>query len=290
MSGLAFARPRTLNEAIRLLSSSERSYPLSGGTDLAVAMRHGRIEPEVLVDIKVIPELAPSIENSNGEFIISANTVMTDLEHHAGVRRSFPGLVEAARVVGSVQIRNRATLAGNLGNASPAADTPPMLMALQASVSTRGPSGSRNLSVEQFLVGYRATALEPGELITAIHIPQPPERSSSAFLKLGVRRAMEISVVCVGASLSLDAGGAITGAGLGLGSVAPQTIRPVEAERSLIGHVPSEALFAAAGELAGEVCRPIDDLRASREYRKAMVPVLVRRALEAAHQRALGTK
>ncbi|MPZ52234.1 MAG: xanthine dehydrogenase family protein subunit M [Acidimicrobiia bacterium] len=283
-----YRRPTTLTEAIQLLADSKSSFPLSGGTDLAVAMRHGNLDPEVIVDIKGIPEFASSIERHDGRLVISANTVMTDLEHHEGIRRSLPGLVEAARVVGSVQIRNRATLAGNLCNASPAADTPPVLMALQAGVQIRGPAGSRALSIDDFLVGYRTTALEPGELIEAIHIPEPTERSSSAFLKLGVRRAMGISLVCVGASISLDADGTIARAGLGLGSVAPHTIRPVEAERMIVGNLPSEDLFASAGELAGEGSSPIDDLRASGGYRKAMVPVLVRRALTTAYQRALG--
>lgn len=272
-----------------MLASTTDSYPLSGGTDLAVAMRHGNLDPGVIVDIKAVPELASSIEYQDGRYVIAANTVMTDLEHDESIRRSLPGLVEAARVVGSVQIRNRATLAGNLCNASPAADTPPVLMALGADLQIRGPVGSRTLSIEDFLVGYRATALEPGELIEAIRIPAPTGRSSSAFIKLGVRRAMEISVVCVGASVSLDADGTIARAGLGLGSVAPHTIRAGEAEGLMAGETPSDDLFVAAGELAGEECRPIDDLRASSEYRKAMVPVLVRRALSTAHQRALGT-
>jgi CO/xanthine dehydrogenase FAD-binding subunit len=289
MNGPVYRRPTSLTEAVELLASTKDSYPLSGGTDLAVAIRHGNLEPGVIVDIKVIPELAPSIKHQNGQFVISANTVMTDLEDDASVRRSLPGLVEAARVVGSVQIRNRATLAGNLCNASPAADTPPVLMALGADLQIRGPVGSRTLSIDDFLVGYRTTALEPGELIEAIRIPAPTERSSSAFIKLGVRRAMEISVVCVGASISLDTDGTIARAGLGLGSVAPHTIRAVEAERLIAGATPSDDLFASAGELAREECRPIDDLRASSEYRKAMVPVLVRRALNTAYQRALGT-
>lgn len=286
MSGPTYRRPTTVTEAIQLLADSDDAYPLSGGTDLAVAMRHGNLDPGVIVDIKSIPELAPSIDCRDGAFVISANTVMTDLENHHRVRSELPGLVEAARVVGSVQIRNRATLAGNLCNASPAADTPPVLMALHATLLTRGPFGPRTLSMDDFLVGYRTTALEPGELIEAIYIPEQTGRSRSAFLKLGVRRAMEISVVCVGASLSLGADGTIARAGLGLGSVGPTTLRPVEAEERLVGHVPTEELFASAGDLAGEECSPIDDLRASGEYRKAMVPVLVRRALGSAYQRA----
>lgn len=285
MSGPSYERPASLSEAISLLSGSDGSYALSGGTDLAVAMRHGGTRPDLIVDIKAIAELKSSIEVSDGNFTIAANTVMTDLENDEIVRSRLPGLVEAAEVVGSVQIRNRATLSGNLCNASPAADTPPVLMALRAELLSQGPSGSRTISMDDFFVEYRTTALEPGELVTAIRIPAPPEKSSSSFLKLGVRRAMEISVVCVGASIEIGESGEITSAGIGLGSVAPTTFRPAEAEAVLVGQAPTQELFARAGEAAGDQCSPIDDLRASAEYRKAMVPVLVRRALGIAYER-----
>lgn len=285
MSGPSYERPASLSEAISLLSGSDGSYALSGGTDLAVAMRHGGTRPDLIVDIKAIAELRSSIEVSDGNFTIAANTVMTDLENDEMVRSRLPGLVEAAEVVGSVQIRNRATLAGNLCNASPAADTPPVLIALGTELLTQGPLGSRTISMDDFFVDYRTTALEPGELITAIRIPVPPERSSSSFLKLGVRRAMEISVVCVGASIEIGESGEIAAAGIGLGSVAATTFRPAEAEAMLVGQAPTQELFARAGEAAGDQCSPIDDLRASAEYRKAMVPVLVRRALSIAFER-----
>lgn len=286
MSGLTYTRPLTIQEAITALIGSDGALPLSGGTDLAVGMRHGSSTPEVLVDLKAIPELASSIELEDGVFEIAANTVMTDLENDARVRTELPGLVEAAEVVGSVQIRNRATLAGNLCNASPAADTPPVLIALGASVAVQGPAGARMIPVDEFFTGYRATALTSGELITAVHVAQPPPGSGSAFLKLGVRRAMEISIVCVGASLHIGPDGVIVSAGLGLGSVAPQTIRPEQAVQTLIGERPSEDLFAAAGAEAAQACSPIDDLRASGEYRRAMVSVLVRRALTRSFERA----
>ncbi len=280
-----YERPESVEEATRLLLELEGSYLLSGGTDLAVAMRHGKAQPSVVVDLKGIPELASSITRLNGGFRIAANTVMTDLERDEDVRQELPGLVEAAEVVGSVQIRNRATLAGNLCNASPAADTPPVLMALGASLELQGRGGQRSLSIDDFFLGYRQTSLEPGELITAITIPGR-ESAGSAFLKLGVRRAMEISIVCVGVMVELDETGRISSAGIGLGSVAPTTVRAKNGESVLIGSEPSTELFAEAGRLAASDCRPIDDLRASGEYRHAMVPVLVRRALATAWERA----
>lgn len=285
MTVQTYERPESLEEATRLLAEQDGSHALSGGTDLAVAMRHGKAEPRVVVDLKGIPELASSITRLDGGFRIGANTVMTDLERNEDVRLELPGLVEAAEVVGSVQIRNRATLAGNLCNASPAADTPPVLLALGASLELQGRGGQRSLSIDDFFVGYRQTSLEPGELITAITVPGR-ERSSSAFLKLGVRRAMEISIVCVGAMVELDEAGRVSSAGIGIGSVAPTTVRAKKGEAVLIGSEPSTDLFAEAGRLAASECSPIDDLRASGEYRHAMVPVLVRRALATAYQRA----
>lgn len=268
------------------LLAGENARPYAGGTDLMVAMRHGKVAPGLVVDLKGIPELAPRIERRDGFVEISANTVMTDIERDLHVQTTFPGLVEAAQVVGSVQIRNRATLAGNLVNASPAADTPPVLIALRAEVSIAGPEGTRVMPVDELLVDYRTTALERGELITAIRIPEAHGPSGSAFIKLGVRRAMEISIVCVGASMTLGSDGEITSAGIGLGSVAPRTLRASHAEAILVGATPSEEVISEAASAAGEQSTPIDDLRASGAYRKAMVPVLVRRALDKAWRRA----
>jgi len=288
VSAPAYERPSRLADAIELMTRQE-ARALSGGTDLAVAMRHGKTGPGLIVDLKGIAELAPRIERRDGFVEISANTVMTDIERHPHLQAVFPALVEAAEVVGSVQIRNRATIAGNLANASPAADTPPALLAFDAEVAIAGGNGPRLVPVDEFLVGYRATALAPSELITAVRLPDPEGTAGSAFLKLGVRKAMEISIVCVAASLSLAADGSITSAGIGLGSVAPRAIRPRSAEALLVGSHPSTELFANAGFAAGNESSPIDDLRAGADYRRAMVPILVRRALEKALQRALNS-
>jgi carbon-monoxide dehydrogenase medium subunit len=289
MRSFDYERPTSLEEAFRLLDErGEQAHLLAGGTDLAVGIRYGTIRPGVVIDLKQIHELSPAIRLTDEGFTIGANTVMTDLEEDDRIREGFPGLVEAAEVVGSVQIRNRATLVGNLCNASPAADTPPVLMALDASVRIAGRSGSRRMSIDEFLVGYRQTALQRGEVVTALQIPEAGSRSGTAFLKLGVRRAMEISIVCVGARIDLAEDGTIESAGIGVGSVAPQTVRPTRAEEMLVGERPDPTLLAAAGSSAVEACSPIDDLRGSAEYRRAMIPVLVRRALSAALGRARG--
>jgi CO/xanthine dehydrogenase FAD-binding subunit len=287
MTPFEYLRPATLNEAIGLLQERAAGVRLlAGGTDLAVGIRHGQVAPQALIDVKGIPELRSLIEERDGSFTIGANTVMTDLEEDERIARHFPALIEAAEVVGSVQIRNRATLSGNLCNASPAADTPPVLLALGASVVIQGPAGERVMPVDRFLVGYRKTALAAGELVTAIRIPVPDRPAGSKFLKLGRRRALEISIVCVGAAVELDPGGTIARAGIGLGSVAPYTVRASRAEEILTGARPEPEVLAAAGEAALEACSPIDDLRGSGDYRRAMVPVLVRRAVAAAVARA----
>lgn len=257
MTSVVYERPTRLERAIELLGN-EDARALSGGTDLMVAMRHGKTSPGIVVDLKHIPELAPRIEVREGYLEIAANTVMTDLERDPHVREVYPGLVEAARVVGSVQIRNRATLAGNLVNASPAADTPPVLIALNAELDVAGPSGSRSMSVDDFFVDYRTTALRRGELITSVRLPEPEGASGSSFIKLGVRRAMEISIVCAAASLTLDAHDGIVSAGIGLGSVAPTAMRSRSAEEALVYKQGTPDTLAEAASLAGGEARPID--------------------------------
>jgi CO/xanthine dehydrogenase FAD-binding subunit len=284
--GFDYARPTNLADAIALLEDrGQKADPLAGGTDLGVALRHGTTRPDLVVDLKGVAELAPAIEWKDGMLVINANTPMIDIEHDETIGRRMAGLVESAGVVGSVQIRNRATLAGNLCNASPAADTPPMLMALNASVVVVGPRGERRIAIDEFLTGYRQTVLRPGDVVAALDIPEPGPRAGTAFLKLGVRRAMEISIVCAGARLELGEDGDIAAVGIGLGSVAPTTIRPIRSEGVLLGSRPTPAIFAEAGERALAACSPIDDLRATAEYRRGMVPVLVRRALEMALDR-----
>lgn len=287
--GFDYVRPGGLADAVSILAEEGRiARPLAGGTDLLVALRHGLAHADVVVDLKRVVELAGGIEDSEGTLLINANTPMTDIERDETVRTRIPGLVESARVVGSVQIRNRATLAGNVCNASPAADTPPMLVALGATLLVAGPDGERRVGIDDFWTGYRETVLRKGDVIRAVEIPLPGVREGTAFLKLGVRRAMEISIVCVGARVALDDDGAISGVGIGLGSVAPTTVRAAASEQLLLGEKPAPGLLAQAGAAAIEAGSPIDDLRASADYRRAMIPVMVERALGLALQRAGG--
>jgi aerobic carbon-monoxide dehydrogenase medium subunit len=288
--GFDYVRPRDLADAVSALAEEGRNArALAGGTDLMVALRHGLAHADVVVDLKRVVELAPGIEESEGSLLINANTPMTDIERDETVRSRIPGLVESAQVVGSVQIRNRATLAGNVCNASPAADTPPMLVALGASLLLTGPDGERRVGIDDFWTGYRETVLRKGDVVRAIEVPLPGPREGTAFLKLGVRRAMEISIVCVGARVALGHDGVISGVGIGLGSVAPATVRAASSEQLLLGEKPTPVLLAEAAAGAVGACTPIDDLRASADYRRAMIPVMVERALAVALRRAGGS-
>ena len=200
---------------------------------------------------------------------------------------SLRALIEGAEVIGGHQVRNVATVGGNLVNASPAADLTPCLLALDASVTLLSLAGERDLPVERFLVGPNATARRPDELLTRVRVPRPPPQSATAFLKAGRRKAMEISVVCVAVRLTLDANRErCLEARIALGAVAPTTVRAHAAERVLEGQPATAEAFRRAAEAAREACAPIDDVRASSQFRRHLVGVLVRRALERGAERA----
>lgn len=283
-----FRTPATIADALALKADLGTAAAfLAGGTDLGVQLRRRLREPTHLISLGEIPELA-AVERRDGDLVVGAAVTHRTVEESPLLSERFDALREACRTVGSVQTRNIATLGGNLCNASPAADTPPALLALGASVVLVGPAGERTVALDEFFTGYRTTALGPDELLTAICIPLPGGATGSAFLKAGRRRAMEISIVCAAVRLDLAPNGTIAGAGIGLGSVAPTTVRAAAAEEVLRGAPPEPAVFAAAAEAAAAACDPIDDVRASAGYRRAMVPVMVGRALAIAADRAGG--
>jgi carbon-monoxide dehydrogenase medium subunit len=288
MSVEGFHTPATVAEALHLkVDLGDGAVFLAGGTDLGVQLRRRLLEPAHLIGLGEIPELA-AVERRDGELIVGAAVTHRTVEESPLFSGGLEALREACRTVGSVQTRSVGTLGGNLCNASPAADTTPVLLALGAAVVLAGPTGERTLALDEFPTGYRATALHSDELLTAIRIPLPGPAAGSAFLKAGRRRAMEISIVCTGVRLDLAPDGSIAGAGIGLGSVAPTTVRAAAAEQVLRGSPPEPAVFAAAAEAAAAACDPIDDVRAGAAYRRAMVPVMVSRALAIAAARAGG--
>jgi carbon-monoxide dehydrogenase medium subunit len=264
-----YARPASLAEAIALLEhEGSDARVLAGGTDLIIRLRDGTYSPAVVVDVKRIPELGFGITEVGGAVRISAGTVMTDIAEDRLIQGTFPALVDAARVVGSVQIRNRATLAGNICNASPAADTAPALLVYGAIVVAFGPDGERRVALDDFFVRSGVTALGPAELVTAIELPLPVGRLGAAFARRTRRRGHDLASVTV--ALTIAESGQIR---LAFGSLGPRPLL-------LAGRVGEEEGLVARA-LAAAHPSPAS-MRAGPEYRVAMLGVLARRSLASA--------
>jgi carbon-monoxide dehydrogenase medium subunit len=270
----SYERPTDIGSAVGLLGEyGVDARVLAGGTDLIIRLRDRSLQPEVVVDVKRIPDFAPSITQRNGVLRISAGTTMTDVLADPFVARHFPALAEAASIIGSIQIRNRATLVGNQCNASPAADTAPTLLIYGAVLVIAGSAGERRVALDDFFISSGLTTLQPGELVTAIEIPIPIERAGSSFVRRTRRRGHDLASVTLAVSVT-DSGATR----MAFGSVGP---RPLLFETAH-GEPPFEEWFAAA--------RPSPtSMRASPDYRQAMLRVLATRALaKASANRELG--
>lgn len=251
---------------------------LAGGTDLIVQLRRGRVAPRHVLSLHRVAGL-DRIE-VDGAVRLGALVTHRSIERCPHFQGRLRALVEGAEVVGGHQIRNVATVGGNIVNASPAADVVPVLLALEATVTCLGPDGERTLLLDGFLTGPGQTERRPGELLTSIRFDRLPPRSATAFLKAGRRKAMEISVVCVAVRLTLDAAHErCQEARIALGAVAPTTMRARAAERALEEQPLTDEVLRRAGRLAAGECAPIDDVRASARYRRLLVETLVPRAL-----------
>ena len=282
MHTFAYARPATLAEAMALLEThGPDARVLAGGTDLVIRLRDGSLRPTVVVDVKRIPELRPSIREEEGRLVNSATTVMTDIAADERVRRHFVALAEAAAVVGSVQIRNRATLAGNVCNASPAADTAPSLLVYGAEVVAVGPQGARRIPMEDFFVRSGQTTLRRGELVSAIELPVPARRIGAAHVRRTRRRGHDL------ASVTLCCG--VDGSGitrLAYGSVGPRPVLVVDESGVLADpEAPADAKAAVLERMFADASPSPRSMRASPAYRLAMLRVLGRRALATAIER-----
>lgn len=286
MPSLSFTAPTTVDEAVRALASTQGlARPLSGGTDLLVQMRSGRIRPEVIVDLKRIPELIGICEESD-RFVVGAATPGTMVYENEALTRAWPGIVEGLDLIGSEQIQGRASLAGNLCNASPAADSVPALITARATAVIAGPGGRREAPVEAIVTGPGRTSLEKSEFIVEFHIPKPKPRQADAYLRFIPRTEMDIAVVGCAVNVTLDAAGLCTDARVVLGAVAPTQIVCDEAAKALIGHRLDEPTLAALDAAAGRACNPITDKRGTIEYRIKVAGVLARRAAAIAFERA----
>jgi len=285
---MRFEAPTTVNAAVKLLAGKAGiARVLAGGTDLLVQMRTDRVAPDLIVDVKRIPGLC-TVTAKSGAFRIGAAVASAELGEHKALRKAWPGVVEAANLIGSHQIQSRATLAGNLCNASPAADSVPALVAAGASAVIAGPRGRRTVPVEAVGTGPGKTSLKRGEMVEAILLPKRPPRSGDAYLRFIPRSEMDIAVVGVGVSLTLDAKGVCTAARVALGAVAERVILVPEAARALIGGMVDAKALERVAAAASAACRPIDDKRGTKEFRIQVAGVLARRAAETALKRARG--
>jgi CO/xanthine dehydrogenase FAD-binding subunit len=286
MPSLNYASPTTVNEAVSLLAgASGLAKVLSGGTDLLVQLRSGRVRPELIVDTKRLPGII-GIREESGGFVIGAATPGAVLEAHEGLRRAYPGVVEAMDLIGSQQIQGRASLAGNLCNASPAADSVPAMIAAGAVAVVVGPDGRREVPVEQIPTGPGRTSLAKGELILEFRLAPRPARASDAYLRFIPRTEMDIAVVGCGVSVTLDAQGVCTEARVSLGAVAPVPLLVPAAAEALVGSRLDDAALARLDAAAQAACRPITDKRGTIEYRTKVAGVLARRTAAIAFQRA----
>ncbi len=282
MQPFTYARPATLAEAVALLAErGPDARVLAGGTDLIIRLRDGSMTPSLVVDVKRVAELAPGIHEDAGVLVIGATTVMSDIAAHPGVRRHAMALAEAAAVVGSVQIRNRATLAGNLCNASPAADTAPALLVHGAAVVVAGPDGTRRIPVDDLFIRSGVTTLGPGELVTAVELPLPADRVASAHQRRTRRRGHDLASVTL--ACGVNRGGVTR---VAYGSVGPRPLVKVDTTGVLGDPTASDEAKAAVFEsIFADASPSARSMRASPDYRLAMLRVLGRRALRTAIER-----
>ena len=283
---MRYEAPESVEGAVALLASATgEARVLAGGTDLLVQMRADVMDPELIVDIKKIAETR-AITEEKGGWRIGAAVTGAELKEHARLKMAWPGVVEAANLIGSTQVQGRATLGGNLCNGSPAADSVPALIAAGAMATLAGPKGKRDLPVEDVMLGPRKLALTKGEIVVSFLLPPRPPRSSDAYLRFIPRTEMDIAVVGAGVSLTLDAGGAITAARVSLGAVAARVLLVPEAAQAIIGSRLDKAAQDRLEAAARAACRPIDDKRGTTEFRIDVAAVLTRRAALIALDRA----
>lgn len=285
MHPFSYQRPSTLDEAVALLEElGPQAQIIAGGTDLVIGLRDYALQPDVVVDLKRIPELAPAIRISGGRLVISAGTVMGEIESHPVVLERFRPLAESAAVVGSVQIRNRATLAGNICNASPAADTAPPLLVYGADVVVMGSGGERRIPIDDFFVRSGQTTMRRGELVTAIELPFPARATGGAYTRLTRRRGTDLASITL--ATTVDADRVVR---LAYGSVGPRPLLFTDASGTLADpDAPQSERAKLLEEMLSPASPSATSVRASPEYRVAMLRVLATRALETAARRLFG--
>tara|TARA_B100000674_G_scaffold315989_2_gene262886 strand:+ start:1727 stop:2635 length:909 start_codon:yes stop_codon:yes gene_type:complete len=285
-----YCAPKTLRETVSLLAENDGdSRILAGGTDLIVQLRSKRFETERVIDIKNVPELNELSFGKRKGLVIGAGVPCWRIYNDAEVVDRYPGLIDSASIIGGIQIQGRATLGGNLCNASPSADTTPSLIAHSAMCHIVGPEGKRSMPVEDFCLAPGKNALNQGELLVSLQIPVNKKNQGGHYQRFIPRNEMDIAVVGVGSWVELaNRGTEFKKARIALASVGPTPIFASAASEALVGQTVSDEAIAAAGEAAQSVARPISDMRGPAEFRTHLVGVLVRRTIEGAIARAKG--
>jgi CO/xanthine dehydrogenase FAD-binding subunit len=289
MAAFGYVAPTSLDEALTVLSEhanlGKRAQVLAGGTDLLVQMRGPDREPRTIIDIKKLAE-TNRLDLGGDDIFIGAAIPSAVLNENEALVGLLPGLLEAADLIGSTQIQGRATLGGNLCNASPAGDTIPAMIAVGARCVIAGSGGTREMAVEDFVTGVATNALEQNEFLLGLKIRRPAPRSGDAYLRFIPRTEMDIAVAGCGVSVTLDQDGICTAARVAIGAVAPRALLVPAAAEALIGTRLDDAALAAAAEACSALARPISDKRGTEVYRRKVVGVLCRRAVAIARDRA----
>lgn len=285
---MRFEMPGTIEDAVRLLSEETgRARILAGGTDLLVQLSSGAVEPDLVVDIKRVPDLI-EITAESGGYRIGAGVACARLGEHKGLRALWPGVVEAAELIGSTQIQGRATIAGNLCNASPAADAVPALLAADARVTIVGTGGRREVSIDAVATGPGKTSLAKTDIVHSIFLPARPPHSGDAYQRFIPRTEMDIAVVGVGVNVTLDADGTCQSARVALGAVDKTVVLASQAAQALIGSTGDAAALEKLAAAASAACHPIDDKRGTKAFRTKVAGVLAKRVAAVAFERAGG--
>lgn len=286
MKRFDYLAPRTLAEALSMMADRPEAVPLAGGTDLLVQVKEGRRPVEAVLSLKRVPEVHGYAHN--GALSLGAAVTVGRIAADPAVQQQYTALTMGAGLIGSVQIRNVATLGGNLCNAAPSADTAPPLLVLNAQAVIVSAEGEHTVPLGAFFRGPGHTVLRSGELLKEIWVPLLPQDSGSFYVRHTPRAGMDLAVAGVAAAVTLDPEGTIVKARIALGAVAPVPVRASRAEAMLIGQIPTAELLQEVGRAAAQEARPIDDLRASADYRSHLVDVLTRRAVRGAWARATG--
>ena len=285
---MKYQTPSTTKEAATFIKRAKgKAFVLAGGTDLMVRMKSGFIEPDLVVDIKQISAMQSITKSATG-FRIGAAVSAAAMGENTALKKAWPGVVESANLIGSDQIQNRCTIAGNLCNASPAADAVPALIAAGAKANVVGPQRRRTVAVEKIITSPGKTSLSKGEIVESITLPKRAPRSGDAYLRFIPRSEMDIAVVGAGVNLVLDNNSVVKSARVALGAVAPTPLLVPDAAKAIIGTKLNKAALTKLADACSAACSPIDDKRGTVEFRTEVAGVLARRAARIAYKRAGG--